>query len=57
MSEDELLEGANYCSEIYNYGRGSDEFFNMDYEGPFPKDEYGNTYVLTIIDTFSRAVG
>ena len=32
---------------------------NMDYEGPFPEDEYGenNTYVLTIIDTFSRAVG
>ena len=29
----------------------------MDYEGPFPEDEYGNTYVLTIIDTFSRAVG
>ena len=29
------------------------------YEGPFPEDEYGenNTYVLTIIDTFSRAVG
>ncbi len=23
---------------------------------PFPEDEYGNTYVLTIIDTFSRAV-
>ena len=29
----------------------------MDYKGPFPEDEYGNTYVLTIIDTFSRAVG
>ena len=29
----------------------------MDYEGPFPEDKYGNTYVLTIIDTFSRAVG
>ncbi len=24
---------------------------------PFPEDEYGNTYVLTIIDTFSRAIG
>ena len=24
---------------------------------PFPEDEYGNTYVFTIIDTFSRAVG
>ena len=24
---------------------------------PFPEDEYGNTYVITIIDTFSRAVG
>ena len=24
MSEDELLEGPNYCSEIYYYGRGSD---------------------------------
>ena len=33
------------------------EVLNMDYEGPFPEDEYGNTYVLTIIDTFSRAVG
>jgi hypothetical protein len=30
---------------------------NMDYEGPFPEDEYGNTYVLTIIDTFSRTIG
>jgi transposase InsO family protein len=29
------------------------EVLNMD----FPEDEYGNTYVLTIIDTFSRAVG
>jgi hypothetical protein len=36
---------------------GSMEVLNMDYEGPFPEDEYGNTYVLTIIDTFSRAVG
>ena len=26
-------------------------------EVPFPEDENGNTYVLTIIDTFSRAVG
>ena len=30
---------------------------NIDYEGPFPEDEYGNMYVLTIIDTFSRAIG
>jgi len=29
----------------------------MDYEGPFREDKYGNTYVLTIIDTFSRAIG
>ena len=27
------------------------------HEGPFPEDEYGNTYILTIIDTFSCAVG
>jgi transposase InsO family protein len=33
------------------------EVLNMDYEGLFPEDEYGNTHVLTIIDTFSRAVG
>ena len=33
------------------------EVLNMDYEGPFPEDEYGNTFVLTIIDTFSRVVG
>ena len=33
------------------------EVLNMDYEGPFPEDDYGNTYVLTIIDTFSRAIG
>ena len=38
---------------IDNYGCGSDD---MDYEGPFPEDEDGNTYVLTMIDTFSRAV-
>ena len=36
---------------------GPMEVLNMDYEGPFAEDEYGNTYVLTIIDTFSRAVG
>jgi hypothetical protein len=36
---------------------GPMEVLNMDYEGPFPEDEYGNTHVLTIIDTFSRAVG
>ena len=36
---------------------GPMEVLNMDFEGPFPEDEYGNTYVLTIIDTFSRAVG
>ena len=35
---------------------GPMEVLNIDYEGPFPEDEYGNTYVLTIIDTFSRAV-
>jgi hypothetical protein len=33
------------------------EALNIDYIGPFPEDEYGNTYVLTIIDTFSRAIG
>ncbi len=36
---------------------GPMEVLNMDYEVPFPEDEYGNTYVLTIIDTFSCAVG
>ena len=36
---------------------GPMEVLNMDYKGPFPEDENGNTYVLTIIDTFSRAVG
>jgi hypothetical protein len=33
------------------------EVLNMDYEGPFSEDEYRNTYVFIIIDTFSRAVG
>jgi transposase InsO family protein len=36
---------------------GPMEVLNIDYEGPFPEDEYGNTQVLTIIDTFTRAVG
>ena len=36
---------------------GPMEVLNMDYEWPFPEDEYGNTYVLSIIDTVSRAVG
>ena len=36
---------------------GPMEVLNIDYLGPFPEDEYGNTQVLTIIDTFSRAVG
>ena len=29
----------------------------MDFVGPMPKDEYGNEYILVIIDTFTRAVG
>ena len=33
------------------------EALNIDYIGPFPEDEYGNAYVLTVIDTFTRAVG
>jgi len=33
------------------------EVLNMDYKGPFPEDDNGTTYVLTIIDTFSRAIG
>jgi len=36
---------------------GPMEALNIDYIGPFPEDEYGNTYVLTVIDTFSRAIG
>ena len=36
---------------------GPIEVLNMDYQGSFPEDEFGNTYVLTIIDSFSRAVG
>ena len=36
---------------------GPMEVLNIDYLGLFPEDEYGNTQVLTIIDTFSRAVG
>ena len=35
---------------------GPMEVLNMDYEGPFPEDEYGNTYVLSIIDSVSRAL-
>jgi hypothetical protein len=35
---------------------GPMEVLNMDYERPFPEDEYGITYVLIIVDTFSRAV-
>ena len=30
---------------------------NMDFVRPMPKDEYGNEYILIIIDTFTRAVG
>jgi hypothetical protein len=33
------------------------ERLNMDYVGPFPEDEYKNTYILVIIDTFTRATG
>jgi hypothetical protein len=33
------------------------EVLNMDFMGPFPPDDYGNKYVLTIIDSFTRAVG
>jgi len=33
------------------------EVLNIDFMGPFPPDEYKNTYVLTIIDSFTRSVG
>jgi hypothetical protein len=33
------------------------ERLNMDYLGPLPEDEYHNTYVLVIIDTFTRTTG
>jgi len=33
------------------------ETLNIDFMGPFPPDEYGNTMVLTIIDSFTRAIG
>jgi hypothetical protein len=33
------------------------EVLNIDYMGPFPPDEYGNTWVLTIIDSFTRSIG
>jgi hypothetical protein len=33
------------------------ERLNMDYVGPFPEDEYKNTYILVIIDTFTRTTG
>ena len=36
---------------------GPMEVLNIDYMGPLPEDEYGNMYVLTIIDTFSRGIG
>ncbi len=36
---------------------GPMEVLNMDYEGSFPEVKYGNSYVLTIIDTFSNAIG
>jgi transposase InsO family protein len=29
----------------------------MDYVGPFPEDEFKNSYILVIIDTFTRATG
>ena len=33
------------------------ESLQIDYCGPFPADEEGNTHVLTVIDTFTKAVG
>ena len=33
------------------------EILIIDFMGPFPPDEYGNTMVLTVIDSFTRAVG
>ena len=38
-------------------GKGPMELLFIDYMGPFPPDEYGNTMVLTIIDSFTRAFG
>ena len=36
---------------------GPMEVLNIDYLGPLPEDEYGNMYVLNVIDTFSRGIG
>jgi transposase InsO family protein len=33
------------------------ERLNIDSMGPYPKDEYGNEYVLVIRDTFTRPIG
>jgi len=33
------------------------ERLNMDYVGPFPEDEFKNSYILVIIDTFTRTTG
>ena len=30
------------------------ERVSVDVRGPIPKDDYGNTYLLVIIDNFSR---
>ena len=49
------LKVPNIARKFTTTVAGLMEVLDMDYEGPFPEDEYGNTYVLAIIDTFSRA--
>ncbi len=57
LSEDKFLKVPIIARRFTTTAAGPMKVLNMDYEGPFPEDEYGNTYVLTIFDTFSRAVG
>ena len=36
---------------------GPMEVLFIDFMGPFPPEEYGNTMVLTIIDSFTHGIG
>ena len=57
LPKDELLGLPIQARHFTITAPGLTESLQIDYCGPFPADEEGNTHVLTVIDTFTKAVG
>ena len=57
LLKDELLECSHSSASFHVHGSRPMESLQIDYCGPFPADEEGDTQVLTVIDTFTQAIG